>query len=114
MPPGILASPLFAALAGGAVGGLGTGIGAALESDAEKDAAKEAALGPIRGGTKRAGENNGLGPDMGTLEKIGQASVPIKSPVYGDPINPADLFSQKSFGTGFAPGNRQRFNSRRF
>lgn len=96
-----IGTALAAALAGGLLAGTGSGIAGAMSASAEKDAAKQAALGPIRGGTERAGNKNGVTPDMATIARIGEASIPIKSPVYGNPIDPNDLFSPKNFGAGF-------------
>jgi hypothetical protein len=108
-----ISTALAAALAGGLLSGVGAGVGGAMSASADKDAAKQQALGPIRGGTERAGNKEGM-PSMQALERIGKASIPIKSPVYGDPINPNDLFAQKSFGTGFTPGGNRSAPARRF
>lgn len=103
-----------ALLGGGALSGVGQGIGASMESDAREDAAREAALGPIRGGTERAGNRGqlSLAPSLGALEKIGQIAVPMRPPVYGSaggpnmpPVDMSKLFQPRQFGTGFQAGN---------
>lgn len=107
MPPALAASPLVAALAGGALAGIGTGIGGALQANASKDSQKIAAQGPVRGGSERAGNatNPGQMPDASVLAKLGQTMIPLRSPVYGGgPVDMQNAFAPKPFGTGFSTG----------
>jgi len=99
-------TPLAAALlTGGALaGGAGGAISASAGADAAKDAAKEAALGPIRGGTNRAGNRGAfsLMPNSSIMSRLGENSIPMASPAAGQPIDMSKLFEPKTFGTGFS------------
>lgn len=88
------------------VGPLAASLGATAGGAANAllaDDPKEAQMGPVRGGTERAGnkETAGLTPDMSTLEKLGQTALPIRQPVYGDPIDLTQLSTPQKFGAGF-------------
>lgn len=113
--PGIAALMAASSIASGA----GAGISASMEADAAEDAAKEQALGPIRGGTTRAGNKGDVTatPNLATLEKLGQTSVPMRNPVYGNSAMPVDLeklFQPKNFGSGFNAGNYNLTNTKKF
>ena len=105
MPLGICEA--LAILGGGALAGTGSGIAASMEADATKDAAKMNQEGPVRGGSERAGNKGQVGvmPDASVLEKLGQTSLPLRSPVYGGmPVDMNSLFKPQNFGAGFSRG----------
>jgi len=107
MPTG--ACELMALLGAGAAAGAGTGISGALQSGATKEAAKTANLGPVRGGSDRAGNGGkwAVNPETTALERIGQNALKIRTPVYGqNPIDFSQLSQPQAFGQGYAL-NRQ-------
>ena len=110
-PAAALAAPISASISPGAAGllagsALATGLGSAISANAEEAVAKEAALGPVRGGSTRAGNpsNISLKPDQSTLEKIGQVTLPVNPPAYGaNPVDLRELFKKQQFGQGYSP-----------
>ena len=86
--------------------GVGGAIASEAEGSAQKDVARIGAMGPVRGGSTRAGNpsNISLKPDQSTLEKIGQVTLPVNPPAYGaNPVDLRELFKKQQFGQGYSP-----------
>jgi len=110
---------LLAMLGGALIGGIGDALGFSEKQKAEKEKIQQKAMGPIRGGSSRAGFTGGQKPSPSpmpqtTLEKLGQITTPT-NPVYGDmPLDLNQAQKPKPFGTGFSSGYNLNKVPRRF
>lgn len=114
--PTITAATAAMLAASAAATGVGSAISAHESSNAQKAAALEAAKGPVRGGSKRAGNQDEFSLDPDSLEKLGSNSLPLQRPVYGGnmggdtgaPIDLNALFKPNQFGQGYSVGSPQQ------
>lgn len=95
---------------GALTGGVGSALAAKGSGDAQKEAQRIANMGPVRGGSDRAGgQKIDIMADPEKLAKLGEIMAPLRSPVYGDmPLDLKALYNPQKFGTGFNVGNKPK------